>query len=230
MHHLSLWIFRSETGCPEFNHICQFGDGGHRRLGSLGKFLLTSTSPRHQQLCVFNQGLGRLQDALSEHREGTSCFMDCISVLDFSNTTPVVSKSLCVFSVEGACRGKHDGSVQVCNNSRHSAGGCDTGLCATIPRLESSQYMRDLWKQKQTLQCRKLTGTLTKERIVNVVQLFYLLRDFSCTFYELFFGKRVIWAALQSTCLSHQTRATETQLTHLLLNVMANLTSTKLKS
>lgn len=66
MFYLSLWVFRTQAGRSLFDHICQFGNSGHRRLGSLGQSLLTGSSTRNQQLGVLHESLGRLQNAFSE--------------------------------------------------------------------------------------------------------------------------------------------------------------------
>lgn len=65
------------------------------------------------------------------------------SPLDF---LPVVSKGLSVFSVQSTGSGKHDGGVQVCDDSSHSAGCCDAGLSAAVTGLEGCQNMGDLRK------------------------------------------------------------------------------------
>lgn len=70
--YLGLWVFRTKAGSTQFDHISQFGDGEHRGLGSLGQFLLTGSGTGHQQLGVFHQSLGCLQDVFSVHRKLTT--------------------------------------------------------------------------------------------------------------------------------------------------------------
>lgn len=58
--------------------------------------------------------------------------------------SPVVSESFSTLTVERASSGKHDGGVEVRNNTRHGTGCCNAGLGSTIPSLERSQHMGDL--------------------------------------------------------------------------------------
>jgi len=44
---------------------------------------------------------------------------------------PVIREQFFIVSVERAGCGKHDGSIEVTNDSAHSAGGIDTSLGAT---------------------------------------------------------------------------------------------------
>lgn len=60
-------------------------------------------------------------------------------------SSPVVSKSFCTLTVKCASSSKHDGGVKVSNDTRHSTGCCDAGLGTTIPSLECSQNMGDLY-------------------------------------------------------------------------------------
>lgn len=61
----------------------------------------------------------------------------------------MVSKRLCVLSVQcSSCR-EHDGGVQVCDDARHSAGSCDAGLSATVTCLQRRQHMGDLQEEDQ---------------------------------------------------------------------------------
>lgn len=57
---------------------------------------------------------------------------------------PVVSEGLVVLRVERAGRGKHDGGVQVCDDARHRAGRCDTGLRALVACLEGREHQGHL--------------------------------------------------------------------------------------
>lgn len=43
---------------------------------------------------------------------------------------PVAGKAIVAFRAECSCRGKHDGGVQICNDSADGTGSVDTGLGA----------------------------------------------------------------------------------------------------
>lgn len=64
--------------------------------------------------------------------------LTCLPPLGPGPVLPVVSKSFSTLAIQRASSGKHDGGVEVSNDTRHSAGCCDTGLGATIPSLERS--------------------------------------------------------------------------------------------
>lgn len=59
----------------------------------------------------------------------------------------MVSEGLCVLSVQSPRSGKHDGGVQVCDDSRHGAGCCDAGLGAAVTCLQGCQHMGDLQEE-----------------------------------------------------------------------------------
>lgn len=63
----------------------------------------------------------------------------------------MVSEGLCVLSVQSTSSGKHDGGVEVCNDSRHSAGCCDAGLGAAVTCLQGCQHMGDLQEEDQSV-------------------------------------------------------------------------------
>lgn len=58
---------------------------------------------------------------------------------------PVAGKAIVAFRAECSCRGKHDGGVQICNDSADGTGGVDTGLGAAWAGLESCQDKGDLF-------------------------------------------------------------------------------------
>lgn len=68
-------------------------------------------------------------------------------MMNEQSVVPVVSEGLCVLSVQSASSGKHDGGVEVCNDSRHGAGCCDAGLGATVTCLQGCQHMGDLQEE-----------------------------------------------------------------------------------
>ena len=63
----------------------------------------------------------------------------------------MVSEGLCVLSVQSTSSGKHDGGVEVCNDSRHSTGCCDAGLGATVTCLQGRQHMGDLQEDQSLM-------------------------------------------------------------------------------
>lgn len=81
------------------------------------------------------------------------------------------------------------------------------------PSFSTQQSVSDGNKQNLTT-----PGERQKSQLVSD-----LLGDFAGALDQLFLGERVVGVALQGSSFGHQSCATETQLTHLLLNVRANL-------
>lgn len=164
--HLCLRALWTHTGGSQFDHLSQLGDGLGRGVGSLGQFLLARCGSSNQQLGVLHQRFGRLQDALPGGRGDThtnafkmrgvtsTSSLWAISLLTPANllvsagaalsVAPVISEGVFVLGVQRSGRGKHDGGVQVRDDARNRAGGCDTGLGAFVPGLQRRQHQRHL--------------------------------------------------------------------------------------
>lgn len=78
----------------------------------------------------------------------------------------MISKSLSSLAIEGTGGSEHDGGVEVSNDARHRAGGCDAGLGATIPGLQRGQHMGDLGEERHmvTLVSASWKGKVTSAR------------------------------------------------------------------
>lgn len=58
--------------------------------------------------------------------------------------SPVVSEGLLILRVERAGGGKHDGGVQIGDDTGHAVGCCDAGLGAFVTSLEGRQHQGHL--------------------------------------------------------------------------------------
>ena len=66
---LCLGVIRADAGSPQFDHICELGNGFGRRLGCLRQLVLTRGCSRHQHLCVLDQSFGCLQYVFPEKED-----------------------------------------------------------------------------------------------------------------------------------------------------------------
>lgn len=122
MDYLGFRIVRAKGSGSQFDNIGKLDDSGHSILGGHSQLLLRRSRTGHQCFRVFHQSLGRLQDILAMIGE----------------------RFVFVLSVQSAGRGKQDGCVQIADDTRHCAGGVDTGLSSAGAGLQSGQNLRRL--------------------------------------------------------------------------------------